>query len=881
MSTSPFRQESFASGLMARRLRGRGALAKYANGVAWILNFIPIPEGPAMNRPGLPFCVEARDSALGFDLRARLVPFVFSEDLGQAYALEFGESYIRILAQGQLVIIPNAPAYSNAVTYAVGDQVTYAGTVYVATQEITNWTPGVPVVELVQHVRPNGQVDVLTVNTFPWWPQGAPGAPFEVVTGYVEADLPFLKFAQQGDVLTITCRGHDALDLKRYGHANWILDVHDYSVPTASGLVYISPASLHTADATHLARQWEWKITELWADEDGTTWETAPLPVSGVAVNSGDPWEAKFSYAAGQVVFYTGAYWTSVHGNNLGNIPQGVGDPLTYPNWTPGATPPAPVVLYTNPLPAAMVVYPDKTVTLWVNGTWGTTAKRSRLTGRRVFRGRSGFFGYLGEFDGDEFLDVGDTPNLAVSPPEGRNPFKVYGPDNALLRTERPRITTYHGERRVLAGTEERPETIFFSRVGDYFNFDQHSPAVLDDAFEPELAGRLREEIRWMVSLEALLVGTQSSVWAVRAPQGTALGPGQAEARVQGSAGSSWLDPVVIPPNVILYARTKGNGVRDLVYDDGRGAFVGSDLSILARDLFTSRRIVEWAYAEDPWSVVWAVRDDGKLLSLTYVRDQEVWAWALHETQGLVESVCTIPEGTEDAVYLVVRRQLADGTWHRYIERMASRVTPYDADGAPDPAAGVFLDSSVTAHDLDFNAGLGGVEVTGLDHLEGLQVVALADALVIRNNAAGGNLVVTGGRVILPDANEAGFATVHVGLSYTSELELLPLTIQSRDVRRHLKNVARVAFELEASRGLEVAERVASPNGIPTPDAEWNAWDERDTEDGYGALGLFTGEEELTTFSTWNRYGTAALRQREPLPCTILAVTREAELGGT
>src|SRR5690606_4000055 len=145
--------------------------------------------------------------------------------------------------------------------------------------------------------------------------------------------------------------------------------------------------------------------TELWEEPSGLTWETAPLPVSGIAVNSDDPWEATFTYALDQVVSYGGQHWRSVHANNKGNTPEAVmvGEPpeATYPHWEPGAAIPDPVELYTNPMPGTWVIYPDKTVTLWVKGTWTPTSTTGRLAGRRVFRGRSNFFGYVGEFDGD------------------------------------------------------------------------------------------------------------------------------------------------------------------------------------------------------------------------------------------------------------------------------------------------------------------------------------------------------------------------------------------------------------------------------------------------------------------------------------------------
>jgi len=39
-------------------------------------------------------------------------------------------------------------------------------------------------------------------------------------------------------------------------------------------------------------------------------------------------------------------------------------------------------------------------------------------------------------------------------------------------------------------------------------------------------------------------------------------------------------------------------------------------------------------YAEEPESIVWAVRDDGQLLSMTYRRDEDVVGWARHKLGG-------------------------------------------------------------------------------------------------------------------------------------------------------------------------------------------------------------------------------------------------------
>ncbi|ACL66758.1 hypothetical protein A2cp1_3428 [Anaeromyxobacter dehalogenans 2CP-1] len=825
MGLQPFRQGSFAAGELGPRLHGRHDLAKYQVGLRRARNFFLSPEGAALNRPGTPFVREAKDSAAGVDRGARLIPFIFSEDLGQAYELEFGQGYVRFHVGGATIADPLNSAQ-----------------------------------------------------------------PYELATPYLAADLPRLKYAQQGDVVTLTCKGYDPRELRRLAHDSWELVPLSFDVPAPNGVVYLGVEALeNVADATHPARQWAWQVTEIWEDESGLQWETSPLRVRKIAVGAGATWHTGFTYPLGACVSYAGQFWQSVIADNRGHVPEAVmvGDPpaATYPYWTPVGAVPDPFAVYESNAPTDVVLFPDRTIKLWASGAW-TGVDGSRLVGRRVYRGRGTVFGYVGEFEVAEFRDTGDTPDLSYSPPQGRNPFTVFGPAGEVVRLEQPSVVTFHAERRSLLGTAQRPAHAFLSRTGDYYNFDRHTPALVDDAFELELAGRLREEVRWAVGAAALLIGTQSGVWAIRPPSGEVLGPGKATAVPQSSAGSSYLDPLVVPSAVgdaVLYVRTKGSGVRDLVYDDGRQGFVGSDLSLLAKHLFTGYSIKAWTFQEDPWSVAWLVRSDGKLLSLTYVRDQEVWAWAWHDTQGIVEDVCAIPEGTEDAVYLIVKRQIGDGTWHRYVERMASRVLPtepveaIDAEGKPYTTArvmaeeGIFLDSAVTARAVP--AADPGPVVGGLGHLEGLQVVALADGRVLREDAAGAPLRVAGGQVVLPPGDGEGYQVVHVGLPYVSEFELLDLALPNANVRNQVKTVTRVAFELEASRGLEVAEAAGAP------ESEWAEWEQ--PGDGFSVPELFSGLAEVVAFSSWNKKGRAAVRQREPLPCTVLAVTREADVGGS
>jgi hypothetical protein len=72
---------------------------------------------------------------------------------------------------------------------------------------------------------------------------------------------------------------------------------------------------------------------------------------------------------------------------------------------------------------------------------------------------------------------------------------------------------------------------------------------------------------------------------------------------------------------------------------------------------------------------MWAVRDDGALLSMTYYKPEKVLGWARHDTFGKVLSVASVIEGAVDALYMAVLRPIcANAGCAITIERMDARL---------------------------------------------------------------------------------------------------------------------------------------------------------------------------------------------------------------
>ena len=94
---TPLIQPTFSGGELSPSLYARVDIERYGNSVRTAKNFIVRPTGGLVNRPGLQFIGEVKDSTK----RVRLIPFEFSTEV--AYIIELGHLYARFYANGALL----------------------------------------------------------------------------------------------------------------------------------------------------------------------------------------------------------------------------------------------------------------------------------------------------------------------------------------------------------------------------------------------------------------------------------------------------------------------------------------------------------------------------------------------------------------------------------------------------------------------------------------------------------------------------------------------------------------------------------------------------------------------------------------------------------
>ena len=412
-----------------------------------------------------------------------------------------------------------------------------------------------------------------------------------------------------------------------------------------------------------------------------------------------------------------------------------------------------------------------------------------------------------------------------------------------------PSAAVFFQNRLVMGNTKAQPQTVWSSKTGDYINFGISSPLVDDDSITTPLVSEQVNAIRSLKALDKIIGFTSGGTWKIGAGgDSAAFTPTSQQAVQQGYYGASGLGPLTIG-NRMLYSQGQGSGIRDIGYDFTSDSYTGTDLTLLAEHLFRSRSIIQWAYQQEPNGIVWAVCDDGQLLGFTYLREQDVWGWHRHETDGTFDSVSVISGTESDEVWFIVKRTV-NGVIKRYVEQLAVRTY------SDEVADQYFVDSGLSYE------GAAIATFTGLDHLEGKTVSILADGNVMPQE------VVTGGSITID--NEA--SVVHVGLPYICDMQTLNIDFPGKDgtIQTRYKNITKATLRLENTREAFIG----------TNFTEMYEMKLRESENYDQATQMFTGDQDMNLIAGSSKTGQVCIRVTNPVPITVLAIVSEVTLDG-
>lgn len=857
-------QPSFSGGEVSPALYGRVDTTAYGAWLKTAQNFYVHPQGGASNRPGTLYMGTAKLPGQP----CRIIPFVVGED--EAYVLELGEQYMRVYTSGGCLCTAEGAPYELKTPYLAHELDLVNYTQYEQTLFLTH--PQYPPKQLTRVERGVFTLEDVPLKYGPFMPANTDTAKHmrvvqnqetQTSTG-VSASLSFQPLVDPN------------MAVLGYFDGEWFFSGQDYGLDigrlvsmfndmfAAKGLkAYAMGGVVKIESPAETGGDWNGKQLVL---KYYVSFSDAPNLVVTQALSGGI--NQGQQTAAGEKQYRLESDFDCFKPGHVGGrfalthkVPsQYVAGVLGYEQSSPFIKSAGDWTLRTTGTwtgQLALEASSDlgqtwETVTLFSRetgeenlNTFGRLTDENilyclRLTGKQI----TGEAGY--ELQADGCLQEGivrvsgfvSSRQLVVEleRPFGAEDWTADWAEGSFSQAAGyPACVFFYQDRLGLAGTATEPQTVWFSKTGEYTHFG-HARSTLEDAdsISINLSGKKLNAIRSVVVSGKLLLFTAGSEWTLSTSG--ALTPYNIQLEQQSERGASRTAPVMVG-NKALYVQARGSVLRDFYYDYSSASYTSNDLTLYAKHLFFNREIREICYQQEPDNLIWCVLDDGCLATLTYLPEQNICAWTHHQTQGRFKSICTIPNRGYDELWCVVER---DGTY--LIERLSQRLA------SKEPQDQLFLDSAVSRKsDTAFS------ELDGLAHLEGKTVSLLADGSPVEG------IVVQEGKIQLPRPMKC----VHAGLPYESVLQTLPAAAEWADgtALDRRRRVVSVTVKMLDSRGGRVG----------TEETQMDEIIQRSRENFNEPIALQTGDYVLTLSGTHSLAPSVLFQQIEPLPVTLLA----------
>ncbi len=378
--------------------------------------------------------------------------------------------------------------------------------------------------------------------------------------------------------------------------------------------------------------------------------------------------------------------------------------------------------------------------------------------------------------------------------------------------------------------------------VGDRTDAQAGDIPLADDAIEATLSGRQANAIEFVVPRNKLWIGTAGGEWTISGTNLDSISPESLKARHEGTCGAAASRPEAVG-YATLFIQRAGKKIREMAYRFESDAYVSRDMTVLSEHI-TETGLKQMAFVQEPDSILYCVRGDGKLVALTYAPSQEVAAWSRIITDGFVEGVTSIYSqiNKRDELWAVIKRTV-NGQERRYIEVMEG-----DFNGQIKDA--FYVDSGLTYE------GALTTKVEGLHHLAGRTISILADGAVHTDTT-----VAQDGSIILTRPA----SKIHAGLSYNSIVQPMRLEGGSERGTSQTKRqrITKVAVRFHNTLGGKIGPDSNHMESIhfrspATPMGQ--------------SVGAFSGDKSVIFPKGWNRNGLLTVKQDQPLPMTILLI---------
>lgn len=657
MSTES-RQTSFAGGELGPQLLGRFDQVKYTAGMQTCRNFMVTRTGMLENRPGTIYRGPPKSAAIV----PKMVRFGVSATQGMM--LEFGNLYMRPWKNGANINVSGSAAWSSVTAYTIGQSVTQGGIAYVALQASTNITPN--------------------ANPTFWYP--LTNGIYEIPTPIATSALPVFQFTQVNDLMYLASQQFYPQVLSHFGDSQW-------------GIANFVASPGLNAPASVVVTVGNPPGSTLAAPSSATaTGGGAPGPNSQYLVTAynatvqGIPATCTAFGGSASVAFPVTVSWNAVAGALGYSIYK-----LATAYGIVGITKSSALSFVDNGITSATAVVTNQFLSvgysaftyavtaIGANGIESYATAAAQVTGNNptpanpnvvsytavtgatsynIYLLTNGVYGFIGSSSTTSFNDTFITPNTSKQPPV--NSYLLATPNDY------PAVVSCYQQRLLFANSINQPQTVFASAIGVFTNFAATLPVLDSGSLNFTIAGRQRQYVQAMVDLGKLVIHTSAGEYVAYGNAFNTITPTAINLVQNGYSGSTLSLPVTIGTTGI-FIQARGTILRNIEYTIYTQTYAGNDLTEFSPHLFEGSTIVQADWQQIYNSILWVVTSTGRLLGMTYNKSQSMIAWHRHDTQGgFFEQVCVVPEGTNDVVYVVVRRTV-NGATVRYIESFAAR----------------------------------------------------------------------------------------------------------------------------------------------------------------------------------------------------------------
>ncbi len=232
-------------------------------------------------------------------------------------------------------------------------------------------------------------------------------------------------------------------------------------------------------------------------------------------------------------------------------------------------------------------------------------------------------------------------------------------PDGSFQQRGWPRTCAFHQGRLWFGGSKSLPQTIWASRVNDYFNFFIGDTDLRDDyGIQATIDSKEINPINRMLPEQDLLVFTSRSEYAIGSLRGQPVTPETVTARLQTTYGCRKNVQPVSLEGTSVFAQTYGNAIRQLHFSFGEDQYIAGSLSVRAAHLIKGvKRLATLIGAGDDVNQLFVLNDDGTIAAFTSERNEDVGAWSVWKMDnGRIDDIVAIG----DRLYMIGSVEIYD-----------------------------------------------------------------------------------------------------------------------------------------------------------------------------------------------------------------------------